>query len=107
MLLTLKSTTPGGKVFIIGMGNPIQTLPISQAAHREIDLIGVFRYTRDSYRKAIELLKEQSPHGPDFMSLVTHRFNGFEGIEKAFETAAKPVDLDGKLVLKVLIDFEN
>jgi len=87
------------------MGNPIQTLPISQAAHREIDLIGVFRYTRTSYAKAIQILREQK--GPDFMSLFTHHFKGFKKVKEAFETASSPTDKDGKLVLKAVIYFED
>jgi len=97
------TTVPGGKVLIIGMGNPIQTLPISKAAHREIDLVGVFRYTRDSYKQAIQILREKK--GPDFRSLITHRFKGFNGIKEAFVTASSPTDQDDKLVLKVLIEF--
>ncbi|KAI9875345.1 MAG: hypothetical protein M1830_008591, partial [Pleopsidium flavum] len=38
------ATRPGGRVMLIGMGTPIQTLPISAAALREVDLMGVFRY---------------------------------------------------------------
>ena len=40
---------------LIGMGNPIQTLPVSAAALREVDLVGVFRYA-NTYKDAIELV---------------------------------------------------
>ena len=44
-----------GKIGIIGMGTPIQTLPISEAALKEVDLIGVFRYA-NQYLRAIEMI---------------------------------------------------
>ncbi|PWZ02607.1 GroES-like protein [Testicularia cyperi] len=45
----------GGKVVLIGMGNPIQTLPIGAASLREVDIVGVFRYA-NTYPVALGLL---------------------------------------------------
>jgi L-iditol 2-dehydrogenase len=39
---------------LIGMGVPIQTLAISSAALREVDLVGVFRYA-NTYPEGISL----------------------------------------------------
>jgi cobalamin biosynthesis protein CobD/CbiB len=39
-----QATRLGGKVMLIGMGSPNVMLPLSAAACREVDLIGVFRY---------------------------------------------------------------
>lgn len=89
---------------LVGMGNPIQTLPISAAALREIDLVGVFRYV-NTYPSAIKLVASGNPLLPDLSSLVTQRFRGMEGIEGAFEMAGRVKDGEGRLVLKVLVDM--
>ncbi|KAK0723682.1 chaperonin 10-like protein [Apiosordaria backusii] len=99
------ATTPGGKVMIIGMGNPIQTLPISAASLREVDLIGVFRYA-NSYPKVIELLASGlRTKLPGLNRLITQRFTGIESIPKAFDMAGRVKDDDGNLVIKVLVDM--
>ena len=88
---------------LIGMGTPIQTLPISAAALREVDLIGVFRYA-NTYPTGIEILTRKGSDIPDFSKLVTHRFVGFENIERAFEMAGKTKDERDNLVLKVVFE---
>ena len=97
------ATRAGGKVVIVGMGNPIQTLPISAAALREVDILGTFRYA-NAYPEAIELVSDQNPQLPDLEKLITHRFRGLDRIESAFEMAARTKDADGKLVLKVVVE---
>ncbi len=99
-----QSTAPGGRIMLIGMGNPIQTLPISAAALREVDLVGVFRYA-NTYPRVIELLASKNPLLPDFTKLITQRFRGMENIPKAFDMAARVKDDDGNLVLKVMVDM--
>jgi L-iditol 2-dehydrogenase len=90
------------------MGNPIQTLPISAAALREVDLLGVFRYA-NAYPAAIEMLSlkpgvdESGIAVPDFSKLVTHRVEGLKNVEKAFAIAGKAKDEKGALVLKVMV----
>lgn len=88
---------------LIGMGSPIQTLPISAAALREIDLVGVFRYA-NTYEEAITLVSSGNPLLPDLSKLVTQRFKGFKNITGAFNMAGRVKDDDGKLVLKVVVD---
>jgi L-iditol 2-dehydrogenase len=88
---------------IIGMGNPIQTLPISAAAHREVDLIGVFRYA-NSYPEAVKMISNEDPQYPKFLRLVTHRFHGLDKVEEAFKMAASTTDDQGNPVLKVVIE---
>lgn len=85
------------------MGTPILTLPMSAAALREVDLIGVFRYA-NTYKQIIELLSQPSSTLPDLSKLVTQRFKGLENIPKAFDMAGKIKDADGNLVIKVVID---
>lgn len=102
-----QASRPAGKVVMIGMGTPIQTLPISAAALREVDLIGVFRYS-NTYPYGISVLagenKDSGRSLPDLSKLITHRFSGLEGIPDAFKLAGKGVDEDGNLVLKVVIN---
>ncbi|KAL2020487.1 hypothetical protein VTK56DRAFT_8372 [Thermocarpiscus australiensis] len=98
------ATAPGGKIMLIGMGNPIQTLPISAAALREVDLVGVFRYA-NTYPRVIELLASKDPRIPDFAKLITQRFSGMDSIPKAFSMAARVKDDEGNLVLKVMVNM--
>ncbi|KAM0248866.1 hypothetical protein ACHAQJ_009265 [Trichoderma viride] len=97
------ATKPGGKVMIIGMGTPILTLPLSAAALREVDIVGVFRYA-NTYADAIEMLHKKDPVFPDLERLITHRVKGLDGVQQAFDLAGKVKDKEGKLVLKVVID---
>ncbi|KAI4848258.1 sorbitol dehydrogenase-like protein [Aureobasidium sp. EXF-8845] len=94
------STKPGGRVMLIGMGIPIQTLAISSAALREVDLVGVFRYA-NTYPEGISLAS--SPECPDLSKLVTHKYKGLESAEQAFGMAGRTKDDNQDLVLKVVI----
>ena len=85
---------------LIGMGNPIQTIPISAAALREVDLIGVFRYA-NTYPEGITIIQKI----PEISKLITHRYVGLEKVQKAFELAGRTVDEKGKLVLKVVVEL--
>lgn len=74
---------PGGKIVLVGMGHPIQTLPISDAALKEVDLIGVFRYA-NQYSKAIDLISERLGVLSNIAKLVTARYP-LEQAKDAFE----------------------
>ncbi len=87
---------------LIGMGTPIQTLPISQASLREVDLVGVFRYAH-TYGRVIDLLASSNPRLPPLRKLITQRFHGMDDIPRAFDMAARVSDDDGNLVLKVMV----
>ncbi|KAI9684927.1 MAG: hypothetical protein M1822_005576 [Bathelium mastoideum] len=100
------ATRPGGRVMLIGMGTPVQTLPISAAAHREVDLVGVFRYA-NTYPKGIEIISRKGPDDPDFSKLITHRYRGLEAAEKAFDMAGKTKDENEQLILKVFIEVDD
>ncbi|KAH8158526.1 hypothetical protein CIB48_g9723 [Xylaria polymorpha] len=100
------STKPGGKVMIIGMGTPIQTIPISAASLKEVDLVGVFRYA-NTYPAAIELLGSKDERLPDVGKLVTQRFRGLSKIPAAFDMAGKVKDEQGNLVLKVMVNTSD
>lgn len=93
---------------MIGMGTPVQTLPMSAAALREVDLIGVFRYS-NTYPYGISVLAgERNDFGrslPDVSKLITHRFSGLNSIPEAFKLAGSGVDEKGDLVLKVVVNI--
>ena len=104
MQTSLYATKPGGKVIMVGMGTPIQTVPLSAAHLREVDILGIFRYA-NTYQAGIRLLAGKG--GMKFPSLddmVTHKFKGLGAAKKAFELAGRTVDDEGKLVLKVVIE---
>lgn len=90
---------------LVGMGHPIQTIPLGAAALREVDIVGVFRYA-NTYQESIDIVlqAQKSTDGPVFSKLITHRFSGLDQAVQAFEMAGKTKDADGKLVLKVIID---
>ena len=55
----------------VGMGKGTPVLPLSSAACREVDLLGVFRYA-DTYPEALNLLASGSLDGCE--EIITHRF---------------------------------
>lgn len=108
MHTSLYATRPGGKVIMVGMGTPIQTLPMSAAHLREVDILGIFRYA-NTYGTGVRLLSTQGRTGagftlPSLDDMVTHRFKGLGAAKHAFELASKTVDDEGNLVLKVVIE---
>ena len=86
------------------MGNPVQTIPISAAALREVNIVGTFRYA-NTYPRAIELVANRDSGLPNLENLVTHRYQGLESVPQAFEMAGKASDEDGRLVLKVVVEM--
>lgn len=111
MHTSLYATKPGGKVVMVGMGTPIQTLPMSVAHLREVDILGIFRYA-NTYATGIRLLSSGGLSSkivrggllPSLDKMVTHRFKGLHNARQAFELAGRTVDDEGKLVLKVVIE---
>lgn len=109
MHTSLYATKPGGKVIMVGMGTPIQTLPMSVAHLREVDILGIFRYA-NTYATGIRLLGARQGSGgkggllPSLDKMITHRFKGLHNAQEAFELAGRTVDNEGRLVLKVVIE---
>lgn len=85
MSTALNATRSGGKVCLIGLAQSETTAPLTPAATREVDVIGIFRY-RNTWPLCIELLRTGKI---DVKPLITHRF-GFsqQDVEDAFETSA-------------------
>jgi L-iditol 2-dehydrogenase len=92
MRSNLQLARSGSRIGLIGMGHPIQTLPISEAALREVDLIGVFRYA-NQYEQAIELISQGKV---DVDALITARYS-LERAKEAFEA------LRGGRQLKIMV----
>ncbi|KAF2027609.1 GroES-like protein [Setomelanomma holmii] len=98
----LYATRPGGQLVMVGMGTPIQTLPMSASHLKEVDIIGIFRYA-NTYPTGIKLIS--SGVLPSLDNMITHRYHGLSSVKEAFELAGKTVDNDGNLVLKVLVEM--
>ena len=97
------AAAPGGKLMLVGMGTPVQTLPVGVAALREVDIVGVFRYA-NCYPAAIALFASGKLDGMA-EALVTHRVPLADG-EKAFRlagNAAKEGEDEGRVVVKVVV----
>ena len=91
---------------LVGMGTPVQMLPISAAARREVDLVGIWRYA-NSYSTSIDIMRNAGQVGsvfPDLSSIITHKFQGLESVPDAFELAGKSSDANGNLVVKVVVN---
>jgi L-iditol 2-dehydrogenase len=101
--LGIYAASAGGKLVLVGMGTPVQTLPLGAAALREVDIVGVFRYA-NCYPAAIRLFASGKLDGVA-EELVTHRVPLEEG-EKAFRLAAnkaRPGEDEGRVVVKVVV----
>ncbi|KAH9647301.1 Sorbitol dehydrogenase [Citrus sinensis] len=97
MSTALGATCAGGKVCLVGMGHHEMTVPLTPAAVREVDVVGVFRY-KNTWPLCLELLRSGKI---DVKPLVTHRF-GFsqKEVEEAFETSAR-----GGTAIKVMFNL--
>lgn len=82
---------------------------MSVVVQHEVDLVGVWRYA-NTYPRALEIMQAAGKEGtnvPDLQKLLTHRFHGLETAPKAFVTAARTTDDDGKVVIKVVVVVNN
>ncbi|XP_077234982.1 groES-like zinc-binding alcohol dehydrogenase family protein [Tasmannia lanceolata] len=86
MSTALRTTRAGGKVCLVGMGHDEMTVPLTAAAAREVDIVGIFRY-KNTWPLCLEFL---SSGKIDVKPLITHRFGFSQGeVEAAFETSAR------------------
>ncbi|XP_066492333.1 sorbitol dehydrogenase [Tiliqua scincoides] len=87
------ATRSGGTMVLVGLGSEMVTLPIVNAAVREVDIKGIFRYC-NTWPMAIAMLASKKVN---VQPLVTHRFPLEKALE-AFETTRKGVGI--KVMLK-------
>jgi len=96
--LAIRGARPGGVVVLVGLGAPELTLPIVEAAVREVDIRGVFRYA-NAYPKALALIASGSVN---VNPIITHHFP-FEQVQQAFNVALAGQDAEKKMAIKVAI----
>ena len=93
--LVLQATASGGIAIQIGLGPPNVSLPIADAAIREVTILGAFRY-KDCFPAAIDLAATGKL--PYLSRLATHHFT-FDQCTKAYELAKSGVGM--KVIIKV------
>ncbi|XP_078447960.1 groES-like zinc-binding alcohol dehydrogenase family protein [Wolffia australiana] len=86
MNTALSAARAGGRVCLVGMGHNEMTLPLTPAAAREVDVVGVFRY-KNTWPLCLEFLRTGKI---DVKPLITHRY-GFSQreVEEAFDVSAR------------------
>ncbi|XP_061615359.1 sorbitol dehydrogenase isoform X2 [Phyllopteryx taeniolatus] len=87
------ATRSGGVVVLVGLGSEMATIPLINAAVREVDIRGVFRYC-NTWPMAITMLASGKVN---VKPLVTHRFP-LEQAVQAFETTRQGLGI--KVMLK-------
>uniref|UniRef100_A0A8D0GLA0 Sorbitol dehydrogenase n=1 Tax=Sphenodon punctatus TaxID=8508 RepID=A0A8D0GLA0_SPHPU len=87
------ATRAGGTLVLVGVGPEMVTVPIVNAALREVDIKGVFRYC-NTWPMAISMLASKRVN---VQSLVTHRFPLEQALD-AFETTRRGLGV--KVMLK-------
>jgi len=92
----IRATRSGGVVVLVGVGSKEVTVPLVDAAVREVDIRGVFRYA-NSYPKALALITSGKI---DVKPLITHRYSLNE-VVKAFETSRDMTDGAIKVMINI------
>jgi len=97
LVLAIRATSQGGKLMSIGRSaSSLQSIPLFEAADKEIDIIGSFRYS-DTYPQALELVASGQIN---VRTLVTHRYSLLES-QKAFEQAE--TGADGAIKIAIIV----
>lgn len=83
-----------------GPSNP--SIPLSAAALREVDLIGVFRYDGRAYPGAVGLMASGKMEGVA-ERVVTHTVSLTGEGARGFQLAGDGADEEGRTVVKVVV----
>lgn len=87
--LCIGMVTRGAKVIMVGMGSPVQQLNVGVALVREIEVLGVWRYT-NTFQPAIDLIAAGMV---EVKSMISHEFD-VDKVEDALQLALRrPPDL--------------
>lgn len=92
--LVLLSTRPGGVAVQVGLGPPNVSLPIADAAIREVTILGAFRY-KDCFPTAIAMAASGKLN---LKALASHRFD-FKDCLEAYKVAKSGAGM--KVIIKV------
>jgi len=98
----IKTTKSGGVVVLVGLGKPELTLPIVNAAVREIDIRGIFRYA-NCYPTALSMIESYQKEniiGKIISDNYKYKFNQ-EDVVKAFDQAKDPNSNAIKVVITI------
>jgi L-iditol 2-dehydrogenase len=101
--LAIRATSAGGKAILVGRSAQSHVrVPIFDAADKEIDLVGSFRY-KNTYPKALQLVASGRI---DVKPLITHHFK-LEQVIEAFEMGLIGRDGAVKIMIHVNEDTQN
>ncbi|PMD52827.1 GroES-like protein [Hyaloscypha bicolor E] len=89
MNIAIQCATKGGKVVMVGLGTPVQSLNIGLAGVHEVDLLGIWRYA-NTFPTAIELLRTGQI---DLKPMITHTFDLEKAADSLKFTLSRPDNL--------------
>ncbi|KAH9417243.1 hypothetical protein DERP_007240 [Dermatophagoides pteronyssinus] len=99
--MAIHATKHGGRIAIVGLGQPSNGIPLSTMTMKEIDLIGVCRI-KDDYPLAIELIESGKIN---VKPLITQCFPIEQALD-AFNLLGAPSDDEHQNVVKILYYFD-
>jgi L-iditol 2-dehydrogenase len=87
--VAIYASAPGGKVVLVGMGSPVQSVHVGAAAVREVDLVAVWRYA-NTFPIAIDMIASGKVN---VKNMVTHSYPLKKAAQALDLVVEKPPDL--------------